>query len=43
MGKAVVKRLGDIVASYYNCSAEEGEKRVVEMEKQKRINKELWG
>lgn len=43
MGKAVIKRLAEIVSLYYNISLNEGEQKIIEMEKQKKINKELWG
>lgn len=43
MGKAVIKRLAEIVSLHYNISLNEGEEKVIEMEKQKKINKELWG
>lgn len=43
MGKDVIGKLGELAASYYNVDLKEGQKKIEEMEKAKKIIKELWG
>jgi NADPH-ferrihemoprotein reductase len=43
MGKAVIAKLSEIAANFYKIDAAEGHKKVEELEKSKRIIKELWG
>lgn len=43
MGKSVVKKLVEFAASHYKIEMNEATKKVEDMEKSKRIIKELWG
>jgi len=43
MGKAVIKKLIDCAAAYYKIEVTEATKKIEDMEKKKKIIKELWG
>jgi len=43
MGKAVMKKLIEFAAAYYKVDLTEAQKKIEELEKEKRIIKELWG
>ena len=43
MGKSVVKKLVDFAAFHYKIEMSEATKKIEDMEKNKRIIKELWG
>lgn len=43
MGKSIVKKLAEFAAVHYKIDITEATKKIEEMEKNKRIIKELWG
>ena len=43
MGKAVMARLVELAAGHYNIDAKEAQAKIEELEKSKKIIKELWG
>jgi NADPH-ferrihemoprotein reductase len=43
MGKSVIGKVADLAASYYNIDSNEAQIKVEELEKNKKIIKELWG
>jgi len=43
MGKSVMARLVELAAAHYHIDAKEAQAKIEEMEKSKRIIKELWG
>jgi hypothetical protein len=43
MGKDVLTRIGHIIAEKRGITPEEGEKVILDLEKNKRIIKEVWG
>jgi len=43
MGKSVLGKVADLAASYYKIDANEAQSKVGELEKNKKIIKELWG
>jgi NADPH-ferrihemoprotein reductase len=43
MGKSVLAKIADLAASYYKIDANEAQSKVEELEKTKKIIKELWG
>jgi sulfite reductase alpha subunit-like flavoprotein len=43
MGKSVIAKLGEIASAHFGIEAKEGQDKVAELEKNKRVIKELWG
>ena len=43
MGKSVMGKLAELAPSYYKIELKEAQGKIEEMEKAKRIIKELWG
>ena len=43
MGKSVLAKLSEIAASYYKIELTEAHVKIEELEKNKKIIKELWG
>lgn len=43
MGKDVLKKVGDILTAHRKMKPEEGDKLIKDLEKEKRIIKEVWG
>jgi len=43
MGKSVMGKLAELAASYYKIELKEAQVKIEELEKAKKIIKELWG
>jgi len=43
MGKSVIGKLTELAATYYKIELKEAQAKIEELEKGKRIIKELWG
>lgn len=43
MGKSVIAKLAEIASAHFGIEAKEGQDKVTELEKNKRVIKELWG